>query len=173
MQVWRVTPEPDDTTRGRILGPLLDAPCALGRGGVTPEGEKTEGDGKTPIGSYPFRRVFYRPDKMTGPACSLKVEPLSAELGWCDDPVRAEYNRLVRLPFGGSHETLWRDDEVYDLILEIGHNDDPPVPGKGSAIFVHVARPDFRPTEGCVALTLPALTTLIRAIRPGDRLEIG
>lgn len=173
MQVWRVTPGADDERRGRLTGPLVDAPCALGRAGSVPESGKCEGDGKTPLGTFAFRQVFYRPDKFAMPVSILPVSPLSAELGWCDDPARKEYNRLVRLPFGGSHEKMWRDDNLYDLVLVIGHNDNPPTPGLGSAIFVHLAKENFAPTEGCVALAEPALLSLIRLIKPEDRLQIG
>lgn len=162
-----------DERRGRLVGPLIDVPCALGRLGTVPMDGKREGDGKTPLGAYEFRRVFYRPDKMAAPVSVLPVAVNSTELGWCDDVTRPEYNRLVRLPYGGSHEKLWRDDSLYDLILVIGHNDDPPRKGLGSAIFVHVAKEGFQPTEGCVALAAPALLTLVRLIKPDDRLQIG
>lgn len=173
MNTWRVVADKDDDRCGKLIGPLIDASCALGRNGVTPESEKQEGDGKTPLGSYPFRQVFYRPDKYASPITSLPVTAISPDKGWCDDPDRAEYNKLVRLPFGGSHEKLWRDDALYDLVLVIGHNDDPPVPGSGSAIFVHIAKPGFKPTEGCVALEANVLLTMLRQLGPDDRLQIG
>ncbi len=173
MQTWHVNQDENDGRRGRIVGPFLDALCALGRAGVVGAGDKKEGDGKTPTGTYPFRRVFYRPDKMVAPACALEATPISTEFGWCDDPSSTHYNNLVRLPFAASHEKMWRDDTLYDLVLVIGHNDDPPVPGLGSAIFVHIAKEGFEPTEGCIALGEPALLTLLRAIKPGDRLKIG
>ena len=173
MQTWRVIPDEKDERRGRLTGPLLNAPCALGRSGIVLEGEKKEGDGCTPLGTYPLRQVFYRPDKFETPICKLQVTALSPEIGWCDDSEHSHYNRLVGLPFGASHEKLWRDDCLYDLVLVIGHNDTPPVPGKGSAIFVHVAKEGFEPTEGCVALEAPALLTLLRGATPEDRLQIG
>lgn len=173
MNTWRVIPDPDDSRKGQFIGPLIDVPCALGRGGVTLEGEKKEGDGKTPIGIYPVRQAFYRPDKFDEPLCQLQVRPISPELGWCDDPARAEYNKLVRLPFGGSHEKMWREDSLYDLVLVIGHNDDPPIPGRGSAIFVHVAKEGFEPTEGCVAVAPSVMLSLLRQLSPDDRVLIG
>ena len=173
MQTWRVIPDEEDDRRGRLLGPLIDAPCVLGRSGIILEGEKKEGDGCTPLGTYPFRQAFYRPDKFDAPICRLPVTALSPEMGWCDDPGRDEYNKLVRLPYGGNHEKLWRDDNLYDLVLVIGHNDDPPLPGKGSAIFVHVAKEGFEPTEGCVALEAQVLLTLLRGLTPEDKLQIG
>ena len=173
MNTWRVTIDPNDDRRGTLTGPLIDAPCALGRTGVILEGEKKEGDGKTPMGSYPVRQAFYRPDKFDEPICQLPIQPLTPELGWCDDPQRAEYNKLVRLPYGGSHEKMWRDDNLYDLVLVIGHNDDPPVPGRGSAIFVHVAKEGFAPTEGCVAVAPSVMLSLLRQLGPEDLFQIG
>jgi L,D-peptidoglycan transpeptidase YkuD (ErfK/YbiS/YcfS/YnhG family) len=111
-----------------------------------------------------LRRVFYRPDRLAAPVTALPTRALGASDAWCDDPQSPDYNRLVRLPFTARHELLWREDEIYDVIVELGWNDDPVVPGNGSAIFLHVARPDFSPTEGCVALDRSALLTVLRRI---------
>ncbi len=173
MQTWRVLPDLDDARRGRLVGPLTDVCCALGRSGVTPEGEKREGDGKTPAGRYPLRRVFYRPDRVPEPVTQLSATALTPQMGWCDDPDSAQYNQFVQLPFNGGHEKLWRNDCLYDLVLVIGHNDDPPRPGGGSAIFVHVAKEGFKPTEGCVALKAPSLVSLLRLAKPTDQIQIG
>lgn len=135
--------------------------------------EKTEGDGGTPVGMFPLRRVLYRPDRLDAPATGLPVEAIKPDQGWCDDPAHPDYNRPVSLPFAASHEKLWRDDGVYDVIVILGHNDDPPVPGKGSAIFMHVARPDYGPTEGCVALALEDLLDVLAKCRPGDTIRIN
>jgi len=137
-----------------------DVRCAMGRGGIT--NDKNEGDGATPVGRLPLRRVFYRPDRLDAPQTNLSVRAISADDGWCDAPEDAFYNRLIQRPFTASHETLWRDDHVYDVIVELGYNDDPVAPGLGSAIFMHVARPAFEPTEGCVALALDDLLELLR-----------
>lgn len=145
--------------------------CALGPGGVVMD--KTEGDGGTPIGLFPLRRVLYRPDRLDAPATGLPVETIKPDQGWCDDPAHPDYNRPVSLPFTASHENLWRDDAVYDVIVILGHNDDPPVPGKGSAIFMHVARPDYGPTEGCVALAREDLLDVLAKCRPGDTIRIN
>jgi len=173
MAKWRVIADEGDNRRGRVIGPLFDEPCALGKNGVIDAPEGAEGDGKTPLGTYPFRRVFYRPDKEEAPLTLLPTEPLSPELGWCDDPESPHYNKLVRLPFGPSHEKLWRDDELYDLVLVLGHNDDPVVPGLGSAIFMHVAKEGFKPTLGCVALEAATLRRFLRLIKPEDVIKIG
>lgn len=145
--------------------------CALGRGGVRLD--KQEGDGATPIGCFPLRRVLYRADRLHAPVTALPVAPIEADDGWCDDPADPAYNRPVKLPRAGRHERLWRDDHLYDVVVVLGHNDDPPVPGKGSAIFLHVAHVDYRPTEGCVALALPDLLTVLRNCGPATELCVS
>ena len=133
--------------------------CAIGHGGIRVE--KREGDGVTPAGVFPLRRVLVRPDRLEAPKTGLPVRPLDPADGWCDDPGDDAYNQLVERPFSASHEILWRDDAIYDVIVEVGYNDNPVKPGLGSAIFVHVARPGLKPTEGCVALALDDLLRLL------------
>jgi L,D-peptidoglycan transpeptidase YkuD (ErfK/YbiS/YcfS/YnhG family) len=135
--------------------------AALGRGGV--RGDKSEGDGATPAGVLPLRRVLYRADRGRTPSCAAPVEPLSPDDGWCDDPSHADYNRMVRLPHPARHERLWRDDAIYDVIGVLGWNDAPVVRGRGSAIFLHVARADFSPTDGCLALPEAVLRHVLAA----------
>jgi L,D-peptidoglycan transpeptidase YkuD (ErfK/YbiS/YcfS/YnhG family) len=173
MAIWHVIADAPGGPKGRVLGPMFDEPCALGKNGMIADAEGREGDGKTPTGTYPFRRVYYRPDREETPICSLPVDPLSADYGWCDAPDSAHYNKLVRLPFGESHEKMWRDDQLYDLVLVIGHNDAPVLPDRGSCIFVHVARDGFKPTLGCVALQVDAMRRFLRMIKPEDLLRIG
>lgn len=146
--------------------------CALGRSGVTAASAKREGDGASPIGIWPMRQVLWRPDRIAAPATGLPSVELIPQAGWCDDPADPFYNRPVLLPYAASHEKLWRDDRLYDLIVELGYNDDPVIPGKGSAIFLHVAQPDYAPTEGCVACALPDLLALLADAKPGDAIEI-
>jgi L,D-peptidoglycan transpeptidase YkuD (ErfK/YbiS/YcfS/YnhG family) len=124
--------------------------CALGKGGLSRD--KREGDGATPVGAWPMRRLLYRADRISAPATRLPSAAIGREDGWCDDPADPAYNRPVRRPHAARHERLWREDALYDLLVVLGHNDDPVVAGAGSAIFLHVARPDYAPTEGCVAL---------------------
>lgn len=140
--------------------------CALGWGGVTRS--KREGDGATPIGTWPLRRLLYRADRIARPQARLETSGIRPEHAWCDDPADPAYNRPVTLPYAGRHERLWREDEIYDLILVLGYNDDPVVPGLGSAIFLHVARPDFSPTEGCVALARADLVQFLAQAQHGD-----
>jgi len=136
--------------------------CALGRGGIT--ADKVEGDGCTPAGRFPIRRLLYRPDRVRDIACAFPIQPMSPGDGWCDAPVDPAYNRLVTRPYPARHETLWREDPLYDLLLVIGHNDDPVVPGKGSAVFLHLAHADYRPTDGCVAFARADFVTLLGAM---------
>jgi len=157
---------------GRVLWPGHQARAALGKGGVRPAAEKHEGDGASPIGLWPIRRVLYRPDKGPAPQTALPVQAIHRQDGWCDAPADPRYNRPVTLPYAASAEHLWREDDIYDLVVVIGHNDDPVIPGKGSAIFLHLARPDYRPTEGCVALARADFEALLAAAEPGDSLEI-
>jgi L,D-peptidoglycan transpeptidase YkuD (ErfK/YbiS/YcfS/YnhG family) len=123
---------------------------ALGRHGV--RFDKREGDGATPAGVLPVRRVLYRADRVPAPDCALPIEPIGPDDGWCDDPSHADYNRHVGLPHDARHEELWRADGLYDLLGVLGWNDTPVLPSRGSAIFLHVARADYAPTEGCIAL---------------------
>jgi L,D-peptidoglycan transpeptidase YkuD (ErfK/YbiS/YcfS/YnhG family) len=147
--------------------------CALGSSGVVPAAVKREGDGASPAGAWPLRRVLYRADRRPAPPTALPAQALRPDDGWCDAPDHAAYNRPVRLPYPASAEPLWRDDGLYDLIVVLGHNDDPVVPGAGSAIFLHLARSDFAPTQGCIALAPDDLERLLRLARPGDVLVIS
>ncbi len=147
--------------------------AAFGKGGLVAAADKREGDGASPIGVWPLRRVLYRPDKGPPPKTGLPVDAIRPEDGWCDAPADPSYNRPVRLPYPASAERMWRDDDVYDLVAVLGHNDNPVIPGMGSAIFLHLAREGYPPTEGCVALARPDLEALLAAAKPGDVLAIS
>lgn len=143
-----------------------DYRCAIGKNGFVAQGDKREGDLCTPTGLYTLRELWVREDKVKVPETVLPIRIIQPDDGWCDDASHADYNRHVTLPFDGRHEKLWRDDDCYDLMIPLGYNDDPPIAGRGSAIFLHVAKPDFSGTEGCVALAkhdvleiLPRLST--------------
>ena len=144
--------------------------CALGRGGLTEKGG--EGDGISPQGTYALRRVFYRADKLGTPHTSLPVVAIEKHDGWCDDPTHPNYNQQVTLPVEASAETLWRDDALYDVIVVFGYNDEPIMPGKGSAIFMHIAQPDYSPTEGCVALAQEDLLKVLKDCGPKTVIEL-
>ena len=147
--------------------------CALGRSGVKPAADKREGDGASPAGVWPIRRVLYRPDRGPPPATAFELQPISPQDGWCDAPKDPAYNQPVRLPYPASAEHMWLESGVYDIVVILGHNDDPVVPGRGSAIFLHVARPGYPPTEGCVACMRQDLEDLLQAAKPGDAVEIA
>jgi len=145
--------------------------CALGRGGV---GDKQkEGDGITPLGRFPLRQVFYRADRLKKPKTGLSTRIIEKKDGWCDAPDHPNYNQLIEKPFTASHESLWRDDGLYDLVVVIGYNDDPIIPGKGSAIFIHIAKPDYAPTEGCVALSREDLLEVLSKCGSDGTISIG
>ncbi len=126
----------------------------------------------TPIGLWKIRQVFYRPDRVARPRTALPVAPIRSDMGWCDASEDANYNRLIRLPYPASHERLWRSDHLYDLLAVLGFNDWPRARGRGSAIFLHLARPDYAPTEGCIALSRPHMERFLGAARPGDRIAV-
>ena len=161
-----------DGLTGRVMWPGHGAKAAFGRGGLLPAAVKRESDGASPIGVWPMRRVLYRPDKGPAPISGLPVFAIAPDDGWCDAPGDPRYNRPVKLPYPASAEHMWRADDVYDIVVILGHNDDPVVPGMGSAIFMHIARPDYRPTAGCVALERDNLVDLLSLAKPGDSLEI-
>ena len=158
---------------GKFSGPGFTARCALGKGGVVNASQKREGDGASPVGVWPVRNVFYRPDRVEPPVTSLPLVPLKPYDGWCDAANHPLYNRPVSLPFAASHEKLWRDDHVYDVIVELGYNDDPVEAGRGSAIFLHIARPNYEPTEGCIALEKSDLLAALELMLPGTEIEIS
>lgn len=160
------------TADGAFSGGGIDCVCALGRGGVIDAPKKREGDGASPAGLWRMKRLFYRPDRLSRPQTKLAVVPLSSRDGWCDAPEHPLYNRPVVLPFEASHEKLWRDDHVYDLIVELSHNDDPIVPHLGSAVFMHLAHDDFRPTEGCVAVSKADMLSVLQLATDASRIEI-
>lgn len=146
--------------------------CALGKGGVVAAAAKREGDGASPAGVYMIRRVLYRPDRCAAPGTRLVTAPMAEDDGWCDAPADAAYNQPVKLPYAASCERLWRDDHVYDLVGVLAHNDAPPTPGLGSAIFLHLAREDYAPTEGCVAVARADLDLLLALAEPGSAVAI-
>lgn len=144
--------------------------CAVGRSGIA---EKTrEGDGVTPAGIWPLRSVLYRADRIAPPETILPIIPIEPDQAWCDVPDDPHYNRLVRLPYASPDERLWRGDALYNLIVVVGFNDAPVVPGKGSAIFLHLARPDYGETQGCVALGVDDLIEALAQLRAEDRLTV-
>ena len=170
MTEWTVTA----TGTGHTLSaPGHDCPCLIGKAGTIAAADKREGDMASPIGSWPMRRVFFRLDRLDPPNTALPLVPLHDGLGWCDDPGDPCYNQLVKLPFAASHEVMWRADHLYDLVVELGYNDDPPVAGHGSAIFLHLCEAQNTHTAGCVAVTRDDLLHLLADAGTDTRLRIA
>ena len=160
----RVTARPGERTGRAIIG-NREFPCALGRTGLA--GEKREGDGGTPIGTFPLRELRYRQDREAAPETGLPLIPIGPKDGWCDAPADPAYNRPVKLPYPASAEEMWRDDHLYDLVIVVGYNDDPVVPEAGSAIFIHLAKEEhgeLQPTAGCVSLRHDDMLALLAQI---------
>ncbi|MGI9415563.1 MAG: L,D-transpeptidase family protein [Hyphomicrobiales bacterium] len=150
--------------RGVLKAGPHSIPCALGPPGLIHD--KREGDGATPVGTWPMRCVFYRPDRTARPRTALPVHRIKPDDGWCDAPDDRCYNRPVTLPYPASAETLWRDDHLYDLMVVLGHNDAPVRPGFGSCIFFHLMRLDGGPTEGCVAIPREDMLKILERCGP-------
>ncbi len=144
--------------------------CVLGAGGVRED--KVEGDAATPADEFPLRRIYFRNDRLVLPKVRLPARPIAEHDGWCDDPRSPAYNRLVRIPNEWSHENMWREDGLYDLVVVVGYNDDPPEGEWGSAIFLHIAREDMSPTRGCVAFARQDLMELLPLLTPDTRLRV-
>ena len=145
---------------GRAVFKEKEYRCAIGKNGVT--NNKAEGDWKTPIGCFKIRKVLFRKDKIEKPQTDLLVEEIQENDAWCDDVNDKNYNQQIKLPYNSSHEKLWRDDEVYDIVVVLGFNDNPIVPGKGSAVFIHIARQNYPPTAGCIAFNREDLLEILK-----------
>ncbi|MGE5260989.1 MAG: L,D-transpeptidase family protein [Actinomycetota bacterium] len=158
-----VRPAPGKPSEGRIALAHGVRRVALGRSGIS--ALKGEGDGATPLGRLPIRLVLYRRDRVPRPRVPFPVRAIRASEGWCEDPADRNYNRLVKLSPRSSGDRLMRADHLYDLVIVLGHNDRPRVKGKGSAIFIHLAREGLSPTAGCIAFSRRDLRVLLAEIR--------
>lgn len=165
-----VRTKPGRRSRGWLIAGPLALSVALGRAGI--RANKREGDGGTPRGTFRLRRLWFRADRAPPPRTRLPRRPIRRGDAWCEDPRDRRYNQPVRLPADHPGDRLWRADRLYDLIIELDHNTRPRIAGRGSAVFVHVARPDFAPTAGCVALTEAALRRLLERAGPRTRIDI-
>lgn len=163
--------KPGHPTQGWLVAGPMALPVALGRGGI--KANKFEGDGGTPRGTFRPRRLWWRADKYTRPVAHLPLVAIRPDDGWCEDPTDRHYNQAVKVPAASSADRLRRTDGLYDFIVEIDHNTRPRVARRGSAVFLHVARPGFAPTAGCVALTTPALRRLLTWLGPRTKIVIG
>jgi L,D-peptidoglycan transpeptidase YkuD (ErfK/YbiS/YcfS/YnhG family) len=152
-----------------VAGPQA-LPAALGRSGI--RANKREGDGATPRGVFRPVRLWWRADRGRPPPTRLPVRRIAPLDAWCEDPADRRYNRPIELRPGQSGDRLTRTDHVYDLLIELDHNTRPRVAWRGSAVFIHVARPEFAPTAGCVAFARPTLRRLLARLGPRTRIEI-
>ncbi len=166
----RVRTRPGQRSRGWLLAEGRALPVALGRSGI--RANKREGDGGTPRGTFRLRRLWFRADRAPPPRTRLPMRRIGRDDGWCEDPHHRNYNQPIRVPKDRAGDRLWRADHLYDLIVELDHNTRPRIAGRGSAVFVHVARPGFAPTAGCVALTMGALRRLLERAGPRTRIDI-
>lgn len=171
LKMIRVRAAPGIRTRGWLTAGPFAWPVALGRSGIS--ANKREGDGATPCGSFRLMRLWWRADRESRPATRLPVRPIAADDAWCEDPADRRYNRPVKLAPGSGADRLRRDDQLYDLIIEIDHNTRPRVARRGSAVFIHVARPGLAPTAGCVAMPKARLRRLLKKLGPDTRILIG
>jgi L,D-peptidoglycan transpeptidase YkuD (ErfK/YbiS/YcfS/YnhG family) len=171
LSLVRVRPAAGNPCRGWLTADGWSVPVALGRGGIL--ANKREGDGGTPRGVFRPRQLWWRADRSSRPRSFLPTRPIRPEDAWCEDPTNRHYNQPVRLTRERNSDRLTREDHLYDFIIEIDHNTRPRVAGRGSAVFVHVARPGFAPTAGCVALKPDALRRLICRVGPMTRIVIG
>ena len=171
LKALHVRARPGPKTRGVLIAGQLALPVALGRSGITTN--KREGDGATPRGRFRLRRLWWRADRVPRPHTLLPLRPIRRDDAWSEDPSDRRYNRPVRRKAGEPGDRLWREDHLYDLIIELDHNSRPRVAGRGSAVFVHVARPGFAPTAGCVALESNALKRLLPRLGPHTQIVIS
>jgi L,D-peptidoglycan transpeptidase YkuD (ErfK/YbiS/YcfS/YnhG family) len=144
--------------------------CALGKAGI--KKKKKEGDDITPEGKFKIIKVYYRPDKIKNFVTSIKKKKIKKNIGWCDDPISDSYNKEIKLPSKFSHEKLYRKDNLYDLILVLNYNINPTIKNKGSAIFIHIAKKNYEPTAGCIALKKEDLIELLKKIKKNTKIKI-
>ena len=154
-----------------VLGITHKVPCALGYGGIGIK--QGEGDGITPAGNFALLNVMVRIDRLALPKTGLSVSTINKNNGWCDDPLSPDYNKPINLPQRVSHEKLYRNDSLYDIVVDVDYNRADPILGKGSAIFIHVAQSGYKPTKGCVALNLNDLLELLKSCDENTRLIIS
>jgi len=167
----RIRAAAGDSRRGWLTAGGQTIAVALGRGGIL--ANKREGDGGTPKGTFRPRQLWWRADRHPRPRTFLPIRPIRPGDAWCEDPQSRHYNQPVWLERGHGGDRLTRDDHLYDFIIEIDHNTSPRIAGRGSAVFLHLARDNFGPTAGCVSMTKSAMLRLLRRLGPETRIVIG
>jgi L,D-peptidoglycan transpeptidase YkuD (ErfK/YbiS/YcfS/YnhG family) len=168
--VIHVRARPAQRSRGILLAGSRALPVALGRGGI--KANKREGDGATPRGTFRLKRLWWRAGRHARPVTLLPVKRIRPDDGWCEDPSDRHYNRRITVPPNSKADRLARKDNLYDFIVELDHNTRPRIAGRGSAVFIHVARPGFAPTAGCVALDINALRRLLARLGPRTKIMV-
>jgi L,D-peptidoglycan transpeptidase YkuD (ErfK/YbiS/YcfS/YnhG family) len=171
LPVIRVRAAAGNPRRGWLTAAGLTIPVALGRGGI--KADKREGDGGTPRGTFRPRQLWWRPDRHPRPKTYLPIRAIRPDDGWCEDPRSRHYNQAIRLEGDQGGDRLTRADHLYDFIVEIDHNTSPRIAGRGSAVFLHLARLDFSPTAGCVSMTRSAMLRLLERLGPQTQIMIG
>jgi L,D-peptidoglycan transpeptidase YkuD (ErfK/YbiS/YcfS/YnhG family) len=170
LPVIHVRAKPGTRSQGVLRAGPLSLPVALGRGGI--KANKREGDGATPRGTFRLRRLWWRDGRHPRPATLLPVTRIKPDDGWCEDRSDRHYNQRIKVPPKSKADRLARNDNLYDFIIELDHNTRPRIAGRGSAVFIHVARPGFAPTAGCVALDIKALRRLLARLGPRTRIVV-
>jgi L,D-peptidoglycan transpeptidase YkuD (ErfK/YbiS/YcfS/YnhG family) len=171
LRVVRIRAAAGDPCRGWLTAGGRTVPVALGRGGI--RANKREGDGGTPKGSFRPRQLWWRADRHPRPRTFLPVRAIRPEDAWCEDPSSRHYNQPMRRNREHGGDRLKRDDHLYDFIVEIDHNRSPRIAGRGSAVFLHLARANFSPTAGCVSMTKAAMLRLLLRLGPRTKIIIG
>src|SRR5262245_8892039 len=170
LSLLAVRAKPGARSRGVLLAGRLVIPVVLGRAGI--RANKREGDGATPRGRFRLRRLWWRPDRGCKPLTLLPAVRIDPAVAWCEDAADRRYNRPFRRSANEPGDRLWRDDHLYDLIIEIDYNARPRIAGRGSAVFLHVARADRSPTAGCIALAARDLQRLLARLGPDTRISV-
>jgi L,D-peptidoglycan transpeptidase YkuD (ErfK/YbiS/YcfS/YnhG family) len=167
----RIRAAAGNSRKGWLTAPGLTVAVALGRGGIRTN--KREGDGATPHGIFHPRKLWWRADRFRRPRTYLATRAITLADAWCEDPNDRHYNRPIRVTHDHNGDRLTRADHLYDFVVEIDHNTRPRVAGRGSAVFLHLARDNFGPTAGCVAMTRSAMLRLLRRLGPRTKISIG
>jgi L,D-peptidoglycan transpeptidase YkuD (ErfK/YbiS/YcfS/YnhG family) len=167
----RIRAAAGDRSRGWLTGGGQTIKVALGRGGI--KANKREGDGGTPRGSFRPLLLWWRADRHPRPQTFLPARAIARDDAWCEDASSRHYNQPLRLAAKDGGDRLKRDDHLYDFIVEIDHNTRPRIAGRGSAVFLHLARENFSPTAGCVSMTRQAMLRLLKRLGPETRIVIG
>ncbi len=170
LRIIRVRSRPGRRTQGWLIAQGRHLPVALGRAGIT--ANKREGDGGTPTGCFRPVRLWWRADRLPQPRTLLPARRIRPGDAWCEDPADRRYNRPFRRSANEPGDRLLRDDHLYDVIVEIDHNARPRIAGRGSAVFLHIARPGLAPTAGCIALKQKDLLAVLRRLSSKARIII-